>query len=212
MSKLEDIRREYGENALYKADMNADPFLQLDEWLKTAIKTETHDPTAMNLATVDSNGQPDCRVVLLKGIHNQQLVFYTDYESAKVKQINTNAAVAVNFYWPVLARQIRIKGKIQRLSHEKSAEYFQSRPRASQIVAFASTQSSVIENRNALEAKIKEITAKYTGQAIPCPERWGGFTITPDEFEFFQGRDSRLHDRMQYRYNKGSWLLERLSP
>jgi pyridoxamine 5'-phosphate oxidase len=167
----------------------------------------------MTLATVNRKGQPDARIVLLRGVDKNGFSFFTNYKSAKGREINENKKVCLNFFWPDLSRQVRIAGTIEKLSAKISDDYFQSRPRESQLGAWASNQSEVIENRQALEAKFDEFEQKFNGKKIPRPAHWGGYIVRPVTIEFWQGRASRLHDRILYEKNKsGTWKISRLAP
>lgn len=210
--KLKNIRREYGELALHRNDLADEPLVQFEIWLNAIVATDNDDPTAMVLATVDEQGQPDTRVVLLKGIDEGDLVFYTNYHSTKAQHISGNARVALNFYWPELARQVRIKGHAQKLSKEMSDAYFASRPQASQLSTIASEQSQVIADRESLQQKLNQLIYEHGQALVMRPEHWGGYRVRPHEFEFWQGRDNRLHDRFRYRRDGDVWQIERLSP
>ena len=212
MTNLHFNRREYGKRELREEHISPDPFIQFEVWLTEALETDILDPTAMVLATVDENGTPDTRVVLLKQFDRNGFVFFTHYESPKAIQAEKIGKVALNFYWSNLARQIRIKGKIERTSREESEIYFSSRSKESQICAVASQQSACIASRLALEKQIEAISHQYDESKVPCPANWGGYRVLPTEFEFFQGRDNRLHDRIRYLKINQHWKIERLSP
>ena len=209
---LSSIRREYGDLSLKDADVMADPMLQFNRWLSDVLITETDDPTAMLLSTVDEHGYPDSRVVLLKGVEEGAFIFYTNYQSTKAHQINENPHVALNFYWPSMVRQVRIRGQIKRVSESESDKYFASRPQRSQFSAVISPQSSEISGRAELERALNELIATHQQELVMRPKHWGGYQIVPDEFEFWQGRDNRLHDRIQYYREKARWLHRRLAP
>lgn len=209
---LADIRREYGDLALSENDAHACPIEQFKRWFSDVIDVEPADPTAMLLSTVDENGHPDSRVVLLKGVEEGAFVFYTNYQSTKSIQIHNNPNVALNFYWPSLARQVRIRGQARRVSTTQSDDYFASRPKASQFSAIVSPQSRVISGRDQLERELKELIANHQQDSIMRPSHWGGYKVIPEEFEFWQGRDSRLHDRIHYVQDQGVWLHHRLAP
>ncbi|MEO1383062.1 MAG: pyridoxamine 5'-phosphate oxidase, partial [Bacteroidota bacterium] len=171
-----------------------------------------HEPNAMSLATVHQ-GRPSVRIVLLKGFNDEGFVFYTNYESKKAQEMAQNYQVALTFFWPELERQIRIEGKVAKVSEAESNAYYQSRGRGSRIGAWASPQSQVIEDRNILEARVEEFTAKFEGQeTFPKPEYWGGYRVEPDYIEFWQGRKSRLHDRITYTLTEGAWIIQRIAP
>lgn len=209
---ISDIRREYGHLSLSEGSMPESPFEQFSLWFDEVLKSEASDPTAMVLSTVDKNGLPDSRVVLLKGIFDNAFVFFTNYQSTKATQINQNPQVALNFYWPQMARQVRIRGRIKKTLSSQSDTYFLSRPQASQISAVASPQSQVVGSREVLEEKINELIAEHQKKPVVRPEFWGGYQVLPTEIEFWQGRDNRLHDRIQYILQKGQWLHRRLAP
>ena len=209
-----NTRREYGQHGLNENMVAASPIIQFESWFSEAVKAEHDDPSAMVLSTVDSSGRPDSRVVLLKGIESDSFVFYTNYNSIKAQEFSVMPHVALNFYWSKLARQVRVRGEVSRVSDTVSDEYFASRPRMSQLSALASFQSEVIPNREVLEARLHALAIKYPENTpINRPSFWGGFSVRPVEIEFWQGRDNRLHDRIHYQ--KGSnnqWAITRLSP
>ncbi|MEM7658438.1 MAG: pyridoxamine 5'-phosphate oxidase [Bacteroidota bacterium] len=211
-NQLSDMRQEYAQAALDRADVAANPFEQFESWLKAAIEHCQIEPNAMTLATVE-DGRPTTRVVLLKGLDARGLMFYTNYESRKAQDMGKNPFVCLNFWWPELERQVRVEGKVERLSDEESDQYFQSRGRGSRLGAWASPQSRVLENREELEQKVQEITARFEGQeTFAKPDHWGGYLVRPDYFEFWQGRKSRLHDRLAYRKQGEDWQIDRLAP
>jgi pyridoxamine 5'-phosphate oxidase len=213
MKSLADIRSEYTRSSLDSSDVSPDPLQQFDRWLKEAVTAKVPEPTAMNLATVTEKGAPSSRIVLLKGVENSQLIFFTNYQSQKGKELDQNPACALTFFWPELERQVRIEGIAERLDVKASEEYFQSRPRSSQIGAWASPQSLVIKDRQILEDRVKEIEQRFEGkELLPKPNQWGGFAVTPHEIEFWQGRPSRLHDRIVYLLIDGAWKISRLAP
>ena len=212
-SDLASIRSDYQKKSLSKRDVSANPMDQFEHWFEEATSAEINEPTAMNLATVDKNGRPTARIVLLKGINDSAFQFYTNYESHKAHDLAQNPFAALTFFWPELERQIRIEGKVEKLSDSISENYFSSRPWDSQIGAWASPQSQVIENRNFLEENVKNLKEKYEGKAVPRPSHWGGYQLLPDKLEFWQGRSSRLHDRIVYKLTTDhSWVIERLAP
>jgi len=206
------IRREYSFKDLDESKVNPDPFLQFSEWMDEAIKLGIIDPSAMILATASGSGKTSLRTVLLKGIESDGFLFYTNYESRKAKDISENPNASVLFFWKELERQIRISGEVIKISKEKSGEYFHSRPYESQLGALASEQSKIIPGRKYLEKRYKELKEKYNGGEIPLPSFWGGYKIIPDNFEFWQGRENRLHDRVCYLKEKGNWKIVRLAP
>jgi len=202
-------RREYGQLSLNEKDVADSPWIQFEQWFDEAASSEILDPAAMVLSTVDAHGHPDSRVVLLKGIENNAFIFYTNYNSVKAVQLEITAYAALNFYWPVLARQVRVRGPVLRVSDAVSDAYFASRPKKSQCAAIASAQSKVITDRKILEAEVDRI---MHDDAIKRPAHWGGFAVSVDEMEFWQGRDSRLHDRILYVKKDKSWEKSRLAP
>ena len=212
-SDLASIRNDYLQKSLSKNDVAVNPLDQFEHWFEEATAAEINEPTAMNLSTVSENGRPSGRIVLLKGINDSAFQFYTNYESQKAHDLALNPFAALTFFWPELERQIRIEGKVEKLSESTSESYFSSRPWDSQIGAWASPQSQVIENRDVLEENFQKVKEKYEGREVPRPSHWGGYQLVPDRFEFWQGRSSRLHDRIIYWLsNDGEWIIERLAP
>jgi pyridoxamine 5'-phosphate oxidase len=210
---LADIRREYGQGELTRQDLNADPILQFDSWFKQAQQSEIKDPSAMSLATADASGEVSVRTVLLKIYDQQGFVFFTNYESAKARQISENPKVALLFPWLNLDRQVKIRGRASRISTQESLKYFITRPRGSQLGAWVSQQSSVISSRAFLIAKLQEIKQRFADGDISLPEFWGGYRVVPESIEFWQGQPDRLHDRFRYqRQSNDDWEIERLAP
>ncbi len=209
---LSQLRREYGERALEEQQMPDAPLAQFHLWFEEAVEAEHEDPSAMLLSTVDASGHPDARVVLLKDIIDEQFVFYTNYDSAKAHQIQQNQWVALTFYWPHLVRQVRIRGQISRLDSHLSDLYFASRPYESQLGALVSPQSHVIPNRTFLEDLYEKSMEIYPSLPIKRPDFWGGYRVEPVFFEFWQGRNSRLHDRIQYTRHSNGWDKTRVAP
>ncbi|MEQ9593590.1 MAG: pyridoxamine 5'-phosphate oxidase [Cyclobacteriaceae bacterium] len=212
MKGISAIRKEYTKATLDEQSVDANPFKQFEEWFNNALTSEVLEPNAMNLATI-SDGRPSSRIVLLKGVEAGKFVFYTNYQSQKGKELHENPACALNFFWPELERQVRIEGVATRVDEKNSDEYFQSRPRESQLGAWASPQSTLIKDRSILEARAKQLEEKHkSDKVIPRPKQWGGFAVAPHEIEFWQGRHSRLHDRIVYTLLDGKWQINRLAP
>lgn len=210
--KLQKLREDYSKHSLDESDVNKDPIEQFESWMKEAIKAEVPEPNAMTLSTVDANQKPHSRVVLLKGIEEGEFVFYTNHQSDKGKEIDQNPNVALCFLWLELERQVRIEGTAEKLSREESEDYFKKRPYKSQIGALASNQSSVVPNREFLEDRFEELQEKYSEGEVPKPEYWGGYRVKPEVLEFWQGRRSRLHDRIKFEKVGNKWDINRLSP
>jgi pyridoxamine 5'-phosphate oxidase len=209
---LARLRREYLSKGLNESDLLPDPFAQFRSWLHEAVNGPFLEPTAMALATATRDGRPSVRMVLLKQVDDRGFVFFTNYESRKGEELLQNPHAALLFYWDALERQVRIEGEVERTSQELSREYFNSRPFASRIAAAISHQSAVIGSRAELEQKFRELAEHYEGQEVPLPPFWGGFRLIPHTFEFWQGRENRLHDRLRYSHVGGGWKIERLSP
>jgi len=210
--RLADIRREYSLKELTRRSVDQDPFAQFGVWMDEAISAELQEGTAMTLSTNGLDGIPSSRVVLLKGFDMAGFVFYTNYESRKGQEIDADPRASVNFFWPHLERQINIRGSIVRTSREESEAYFATRPFDSRIGAIASHQSSTLASRQELESRFEELNKIYAGKDVPTPENWGGYRLTPMQFEFWQGRPSRLHDRICYRLIGDEWQISRLAP
>lgn len=213
MKGMDELRKDYSKASLDISDVDKDPIGQFDKWFKEALAAGVPEPNAFTLSTISEGGRPSARIVLLKGLEQRQFVFYTNYQSQKGKELESNPACALTFFWPELERQVRIEGIATRVQESTSEQYFQSRPRASQVGAWASPQSSIIASRDILEAREREIEKKFEGlNLLPKPKQWGGFAITPIEIEFWQGRASRLHDRVVYYLTDEKWIIHRLAP
>jgi pyridoxamine 5'-phosphate oxidase len=213
MNKLElaDLRREFTSEGLSEESVAASPFDQFARWMDEAIRAEVIDANALTLATVGEDGRPSARVVLLKDFDTNGFSFYTNYGSKKAADLAANPYAALNFYWAQLDRQCAVSGSVARTSREESEKYFNSRPAESRLGAWASRQSTVIASRKVLEEQVEEFRAKF-GDNIPLPDHWGGFRLRPERFEFWQGRQSRLHDRIVYELEGEAWVIKRLSP
>lgn len=233
---IADIRRDYQHGELNRKDLDSDPVLQFDRWFKEAAAQSQggrfrkigialyklwhallgHSPAdvnAMTLATVDKNGWPSVRTVLLKGVEARGFIFFTNYDSRKGRELWENPNAALSFYWPELERQVCVSGVAAKLPQAESEAYFKSRPKGSQISAWASPQSAVVQNRQELEKKWREIAARFSSDSVPLPPNWGGYVLSPERIEFWQGRASRLHDRFCYRKQPGGgWRIDRLAP
>lgn len=209
---IADLRKEYTLNGLDVTDVSPDPLAQFQRWFDAALRAGVPEPNALHLATIGPDGRPAGRVVLLKGVTAGGFVFYTNYRSRKGHDLDANPVAALTFFWPELERQIRIEGRVERVSVEESDQYFASRPRGSQLGAWVSHQSEVIADRATLEQRQRDLEAQFGNGPIPRPPHWGGFRVVPDAVEFWQGRPSRLHDRIRYRLDGEMWVIERLSP
>ncbi len=209
---LSDLRKEYTLAGLDLTDVLPDPMAQFRRWFDAALSAGVPEPNAMHLSTVSADGRPDGRIVLIKDVSAAGFVFYTNYESRKGKELLGQPFAALTFFWPELERQIRIEGRVETVSDAESDAYFASRPRGSQIGAWVSHQSRIIASREVLEIRQRDLEAQFADQPVPRPPYWGGFRLVPDGLEFWQGRPSRLHDRIQYRKAETDWVLERLSP
>ena len=210
---IASLREDYTAKTLTKADVLTDPFEQFGVWFKEALNAKVPEPNAMTLATATASGIPSARIVLLKGYDEKGFVFYTNYKSQKGQNIAENPNVALVFVWLELQRQICIQGKVSKITSEASTDYFQSRPKKSQIGAWASPQSQVIETRDFLEKSYHTLETQYKDtEKLPRPAHWGGYRVVPTKIEFWQGRSSRLHDRIVYQKDDNSWKINRLAP
>jgi pyridoxamine 5'-phosphate oxidase len=211
---LADLREDYGRAPLGEQNCDSNPIVQFERWFQDAQSSECNEPNAMTLATATAQGRPSARIVLLKEVSDAGFVFYTNYCSRKAQEIETNPFAALTFYWPELERQVRVEGRIERISRERTEGYFHSRPKGSRLGAWASHQSRVLASREPLDASWAELQERYAdSDEIPVPEFWGGYCVTPESIEFWQGRSNRMHDRLRYRRTgEDGWVIERLAP
>jgi pyridoxamine 5'-phosphate oxidase len=210
--KLASLRRDYVSQPLTESSVAAEPFAQFQQWFDDALAAEQPDPEAMTLSTVNETGRVAARIVLLKGCDAHGFTFFTNYESRKGRELLAHPQAALTFYWHALNRQIRIEGRVEKVSAEVSEAYFQTRPLNSRLGAWASPQSQPIESRAWLEARVAAASERFAQAPLSCPPFWGGFLLRPDAVEFWQGRESRLHDRMVYTLTENGWQLSRLAP
>lgn len=212
MPSYADLRKDYSLASLNEKDLARDPFRQFEKWFQEAEGAKVPEPNAAVLSTCTRDGRPSSRTVLLKGLDGRGFAFYTNYDSRKGRDLTDNPRAVLLFPWVALERQVIVEGTVLRMAREESEVYFHSRPRNSQLTAWASAQSSIISGRSVLEDSLKALDQKYAGQEIPVPPNWGGFRLAPESVEFWQGRRSRLHDRLRFRQGKESWSVERLAP
>ena len=212
MTSIADLRQNYTRSGLTETDLDSNPYQQFKKWFEEALAAKINEPNAMTLATVSKDGKPSARMVLLKGYDQRGFVFYTNYGSLKGQQLTENPTAALVFWWGELERQIRIEGQVEKVAATEADDYFQSRPHDSQLGAWVSNQSETIESRQVLEEKQEELRKKYAEKSIPRPDFWGGFRVIPNLIEFWQGRPSRLHDRLVYELVDSDWVIKRLSP
>jgi pyridoxamine 5'-phosphate oxidase len=206
------MRREYTREGLAEADVDADPVVQFGRWFEQATQAGLLEPSAMTLATATPDGRPSARMVLLRGFDERGFCFYTNYQSRKAAELAANPRAALVFWWDALERQVRIEGRVEPTSRAESEAYFASRPPGSQLSAAASPQSRVIDDRATLERRVAELAASHQDGQVPLPDFWGGYRLTPEVIEFWQGRPNRLHDRLRYRRAGDAWVIERLAP
>jgi pyridoxamine 5'-phosphate oxidase len=206
------LANEHKVNELSEKTVYKNPFVQFDKWFNLVLKMKLAEPNAMVLATADKKAKPSVRVVLLKGISSKGITFYTNYNSRKGEELLQNPSAALLFYWTEFSRQVRIEGKIKKLSRKESEKYFSSRPIGSRIAAWASEQSDKIPDREFLEKRFDKFDQKFSGGKVPLPPNWGGYRLVPNYFEFWQGRENRLHDRICYKKGKRNWKIFRLAP
>lgn len=210
---LADMRKDYGAKGLHEKDLAKNPFRQFEQWFQEVEAAKVTEPNAMTLATVDRAGRPSARTVLLKACDGRGFVFYTNYESRKGRELAASGRATLVFPWIALERQVIVEGPVTQVSREEAEVYFHSRPRASQLAAWASPQSTVIAGREVIEESYRVVEKKYEGREVPLPPQWGGYRVAPETMEFWQGRRSRLHDRLRYRREPGGdWVVERLAP
>jgi len=209
---IKEIRREYPAKILQKEDLIENPFDQFLRWFEEALAIKTIEINAMTLATASKEARPSCRTVLLKHFNEEGLIFYTNYESRKAEELEENPFAMTTIFWHEQMRQICVEGKVERISLEESQAYFSTRPRGSQLGAWASRQDTVVESRELLDEEFRKVEKKYQGLEIPLPPFWGGYRLIPNRFEFWQGHANRLHDRFEYCFESGKWIINRLSP
>jgi pyridoxamine 5'-phosphate oxidase len=209
---IADLRQDYRQAALLESEADPNPIAQFQSWFAAAVAAQLPEPNAMTIATATPDGIPSARIVLLKDVDDRGFVFFTNYNSYKGQELTNNPQAAIVFLWTELERQVRIQGRVEKIAPAESDEYFYSRPPGSRLGAWASNQSEVVASREVLDQQLADLEAKYANQEIPRPEHWGGFRVMPTMIEFWQGRSSRLHDRLRYRSIDGAWVIDRLSP
>jgi pyridoxamine 5'-phosphate oxidase len=212
LDHISRLRKEYSRAGLDESDAALDPIQQFRVWFDDALAANLHEPNAMTIATATPEGRPSARIVLIKGFDERGFVFYTNYGGRKARELEENPHCALVFYWGELERQVRVEGRVSRVSEKESDAYFASRPRGSQLGAWASEQSRSVANRRALERRLRELEREYEGREVPRPPFWGGYRVEPDVIEFWQGRENRLHDRLLYSRSAEGWRVERLQP
>lgn len=212
MSSYADLRRDYSLAGLAEKDLARDPFRQFEKWFGEADAAKIAEPNAMVLSTAGRDGRPSSRTVLLKGLDGRGFLFFSNYESRKGRDLEANPRASLLFPWIGMERQVIAEGAVARVPREESETYFHSRPRLSQLAAWASAQSSVVANRTVLEQSMKAVEANHAGREVPLPPAWGGYRLAPETVEFWQGRRGRLHDRLRYRRTADGWVVERLAP
>ncbi len=217
MTKLKDeifnLRVDFNIGSLDEKKISSDPFKQFNNWMENALTAKVFEPTAMTLSSANKKGVVDSRIVLLRDLDKKGFNFFTNYNSAKGREMKENKNVSLNFFWPELQRQVRIRGVVEKLPEKASDKYFASRPRESQIGAWASNQSETLSNRQELEGRVEKLIVEFDGKKVPRPKHWGGYRVKPTQIEFWQGRQSRLHDRFLFKKSKtGKWVMSRLNP
>jgi pyridoxamine 5'-phosphate oxidase len=209
---VEDFHRDYGVGSLREQDCHPDPIVQFGVWFEAVVKAGIAEPNAMTLATTTPDGKPSARVVLLRGFDDRGFVFFTNYESRKGRELAANPLGTMVFFWPEPERQVRVEGVVSRITAAESDQYHRTRPRGSQMGAWCSFQSEVVDGREVLENRLRELEEKFRDREVPRPPNWGGYRLKPAMIEFWQGRPNRLHDRIRYRIVDGNWVMERVSP